>query len=95
MESIFEVEQERLWVPNGPHVLAPSADPPFGVPLAFTNMLVFTLQMYELERRPGPWASNNLPESKAGVTTNSRQQQVERVGLSARARDGWRHGQHG
>ena len=32
---------------------------------------------------------------KQGVSTNYRQQQVESVGLSARARDGWRRGQHG
>jgi len=29
------------------------------------------------------------------MSTNSRQQQVERFGGSARARDGWRRGQHG
>ena len=29
---------------------------------------------------------------KAGVSTNHRQQQVESVGRSARARDGWRRG---
>ena len=29
------------------------------------------------------------------VSTNHRQQQVERIGCSARARDGWRRGWHG
>ena len=38
------------------------------------------------------WTRKN---QKAGMSTNSRQQQVESVGLSARARDGWRRGQHG
>ena len=43
----------------------------------------------------GPWSSARLPKAMHAVSTNHRQQQVERIGCSARARDGWRRGWHG
>ena len=43
----------------------------------------------------GPWSSARLQKAMHAVSTNHRQQQVERIGCSARARDGWRRGWHG
>ena len=64
-----------------------------GLPLRYWSN---TCTLHMVERAPLVLVcSGESPEElwtrktqKAGVSTNSRQQQVERVGLSARARDG-------
>ena len=43
----------------------------------------------------GPQQEEFSKKHRFRSSTNSRQQQVERIGCSARARDGWRRGWHG